>query len=185
MEQKAKQAAKRLSKEDWLDHGLKELARAGPGALKADRLARSLNVTRGSFYWHFKDLRDFHHALLARWRVQMTNRVIAYVEEDAPRAGRVRLLMRRTLSGDDALECAVRSWAVQDAAIRKIVAAVDRVRAWYLEKLFREAGVSATEANARAGFLYWAYLGRLMVGDEALGQLQMKDLDGLANLLRN
>jgi len=195
-----KLAANRLSKEAWLDHGLKELARAGPGALKADRLAKSLNVTRGSFYWHFKDLADFHSALLARWRTLMTDRVIAYVDEEAPRAGRLRLLMRRAFAGDDGagddgagddgagddgLERAIRSWAAHDLGVRKTVAQVDRVRAGYLEKLFLEAGVAAAEANARARFLYWAYLGRLMVGDETLGRLQMEELDGLASLLRN
>jgi len=43
----------RLGKADWLDAGLAALAAEGPAALRAEALARQLNTTKGSFYWHF------------------------------------------------------------------------------------------------------------------------------------
>ena len=56
---------KRLTKMQWLDHGLKTLAHSGASLLKAGTLAKSLGVTRGSFYWHFADVEDFHRQLLS------------------------------------------------------------------------------------------------------------------------
>ncbi|MBV9985736.1 helix-turn-helix domain-containing protein, partial [Bradyrhizobium sp.] len=57
-----------LSARDWLDLGLKVLARHGFAALKADRLAKTMGVSRGSFYWHFADIAAFHGAILKHWR---------------------------------------------------------------------------------------------------------------------
>ena len=45
-----------LSARDWLDQGLKTLARSGFTALKAEPLAKAMGVSRGSFYWHFADI---------------------------------------------------------------------------------------------------------------------------------
>ena len=49
----------RLTKSDWIDHGLRTLANDGPNALKVGPMATTLKVSRGSFYWHFRDIADF------------------------------------------------------------------------------------------------------------------------------
>ena len=54
----------RLTRTAWLDHGLRMLARQGATALKVGDLAAGLNVSRGSFYWHFKDIGEFRLQLL-------------------------------------------------------------------------------------------------------------------------
>ena len=45
--------SKRLGKTEWIDAGLKALARDGVDAVRVERLAERLCVTKGSFYWHF------------------------------------------------------------------------------------------------------------------------------------
>ena len=45
-----------LTASDWLDQGLKTLAKDGFTALKAEPLAKAMRVSRGSFYWHFADI---------------------------------------------------------------------------------------------------------------------------------
>ncbi|MEM8755480.1 MAG: TetR family transcriptional regulator, partial [Pseudomonadota bacterium] len=52
----------RLSRDDWLAHALGTLAAEGAPALRADRMAKALGVSRGSFYWHFRDLDDLNAA---------------------------------------------------------------------------------------------------------------------------
>ena len=69
-----------LSAQDWLDRGLKALAAKGAGALKAELLAKSMGVSRGSFYWHFADIAAFRTAILAHWREVSAERVIADLE---------------------------------------------------------------------------------------------------------
>ncbi len=174
----------RLSRRDWLDHGLKSLAREGPSALRAEPLAKKLGVSRGSFYWHFKNLADFHQAVAAHWRAQTTEAVIAYVEQEAPDPGRLNLLMKRALTGDDRLERAIRAWGAQDASIAETVAAVDHARVDYLAKLLGAAGVNATDAAPRAQFLYWANLGRLMIADQGLKEMRPDVIDDMAALLK-
>ena len=39
-----------LSAQDWLNQGLKTLAKSGFTALKAEPLAKAMGVSRGSFY---------------------------------------------------------------------------------------------------------------------------------------
>ena len=47
----------RLTKSEWLRHGLRTLASEGPVALKVGPMSEKLNVSRGSFYWHLGALR--------------------------------------------------------------------------------------------------------------------------------
>ena len=49
----------RLTKQDWINSGLRTLATEGASALKVGAMAAALGVSRGSFYWHFKDFADF------------------------------------------------------------------------------------------------------------------------------
>src|SRR4249919_470483 len=69
-----------LSARDWLDQGLKTLAKDGFTALKAEPLAKAMGVSRGSFYWHFADIGAYHAAILERWREVATEQIIAAVE---------------------------------------------------------------------------------------------------------
>jgi AcrR family transcriptional regulator len=149
----------RLAAGDWVKAGLKALAADGVGSLKADLLAKSLGISRGSFYWHFTDIGAFHAAVLARWREITAEAVIADLDRVVPRGDRLRSLLRRAFTADAALEIAVRAWAVTDAQARAAVAAVDRRRLAYLEDILAAAGVGSAAAFARARILYWAYLG--------------------------
>jgi AcrR family transcriptional regulator len=174
----------RLSRSDWLDHGLRVLARSGADALKAEPLAKSLNVSRGSFYWHFRDLEQFHRALLARWEERATADVIVRVEQEPSHDARLRRLVRIGMTGDNALERNMRSWAAQSSAAADAVASVDEARTTYMSRLLRLAGVPPKQAHARAIFLYWAYAGRVMVS-EGQRSLTEAELDSIAVLLQS
>ena len=148
-----------LSAKDWLDAGLKALAANGFTALKAEPLAKALNVSRGSFYWHFADLAAFHAAVLGHWREVAAERIIADLEHAPNGVDPLRLLLRRTFSGRLALEKAVRSWATFDPEARAAVQAIDRRRLDYVELLLRKAGLREGLAQALAQILYWAFIG--------------------------
>jgi len=148
-----------LSAKDWLDQGLKTLAANGPGALKADPLAKALGVSRGSFYWHFADVAAFRTAILAYWREVSAERIIAELEAAAEHENPLLLLLRRTFSSRLALEKAVRSWATSDAQARAAVQAIDRRRLDYVELLLRKSGLPGDIAQARAQILYWTFVG--------------------------
>lgn len=152
--------ADQLSAQDWLDQGLRTLARDGFTALKADPLAKAMGVSRGSFYWHFADIAAYHAAVLARWREVALDNIIADVEQAQPQDLPLHRLLHRVFATRPALlEVAVRSWATHDAAVRRAVQAVDRRRLAYIEGLLTASGIPAPAAQTRAQILYWAFLG--------------------------
>jgi len=148
-----------LSAQDWINQGLKTLAKSGFTALKAEPLAKAMGVSRGSFYWHFADIGAFHAAILARWHEVAAERIIANVEAASKDQNPLALLLRRVFSERLMLERAVRTWASVDPAARAAVQAIDRRRLSYVEGLLAQSGLSAEIARARAQIFYWAFLG--------------------------
>lgn len=173
----------RLTKSDWIRQGLLTLATQGHGALKAGPMAAELKVSRGSFYWHFVDIADFRAQLLAGWQESMTDQVIRDLEAEAAEPDRLKPLMRRAFQSERSLERAIRSWAAQDEAVAVVVAAVDAQRIAYIADLLAAAGVPPTRALHRTTFLYWAYLGQMLVMDRRHAALAPKDLDEIGDLL--
>lgn len=154
-----------LSADDWIDQGLKALARRGFTALKAEPLAKAMGVSRGSFYWHFADLSAFHAAILKRWREVAAEQIIADIEAktgDDP----LRALLRRAFGARLELERAVRNWAAFDSAAQAAVRAIDRRRLDYLQGLIEKHGLEPAAARTRAHILYWAFLGFALSGPE-------------------
>jgi AcrR family transcriptional regulator len=147
-----------LSAQDWVDLGLKTLAKDGFTALKADPLAKTMGVSRGSFYWHFADLGTFHDAVLKRWREIAAERIIADVEADGA-GDPLASLLRTTFGAKLDLERAVRNWAAFDPAAHVAVRAIDRRRLDYIEGLLEKRALKAPRVQARAQILYWTFLG--------------------------
>lgn len=162
----------KLTRDDWVAAGLAALTEDGPARLKADVLARRLKVSRGSFYWHFKDLGDFHQAVLDRW-------IRAAVEEpyanaagpgETPADPRAALasLIEDALSAPIRMERAVLAWAVGHKPAAAAVDQVNRRRIALLEGLLRAMGQPEATAQARAALLCSVYLGRMHLPDGAL-----------------
>src|SRR4051795_10596353 len=149
--------ADQLSATDWLDVGLKTLARSGFTALKAEPLAKAMGVSRGSFYWHFADIGAYHAAILKHWREVAAEQIIADLEAASEHDNPLLMLLRRTFSSKLDLEKAVRSWAALDPMALAAVRATDRRRLKYVERLFVRSGVSAGVARSRAQILYWTF----------------------------
>jgi AcrR family transcriptional regulator len=151
--------ADQLSAADWLDLGLRTLAKSGFTALKAEPLAKAMGVSRGSFYWHFADIGVYHAAILKHWRDVAAEQVIANLEVVSKDRDALALLLRQAFSSTPALENAVRTWATVDPAARAAVQAIDQRRLDYIETMLKRAGFAADMARARAQILYWAFLG--------------------------
>src|SRR5216683_2836257 len=95
--------ADQLSAKDWLDQGLRALARSGFTALKAEPLAKAMGVSRGSFYWHFVDIGAYHAAILKHWREVAAEQIIANLEAASGDDDPVQLLLRRAFGTKPAL----------------------------------------------------------------------------------
>lgn len=180
----AKPALQQLSAQDWIDQGLRTLARRGFTALKAEPLAKTLGVSRGSFYWHFADLGAFHAALLERWREVTSERIIADVEAAARHQDPTTHLLQLVFGARPSLEIAVRSWATQEPLARKAVQAIDRRRLDYVADLIAAQGLPAETARDRAQILYWSYLGFALAETQLSPARRTAIIDELVRIAR-
>jgi AcrR family transcriptional regulator len=156
----------RLGRQEWIDAGLKAMARDGVDAVRIERLAAALNVTKGSFYWHFKDRNALLEELLESWQSRATTAVIDAVEAKGGDA-RSKLANLFTIVSviDGQLDRAIRNWAARDGAAASALQEVDRRRLDYLVSLFTGVGFSTAEAVARARLVYHALVGQFTMGE--------------------
>ena len=119
----------RLHREDWLAHALEALRCEGISGLRVEPLARSLGVTTGSFYWHFKDRRDLLESVLTHWTELMTDAIEErrLISED-PKLRLTRLLRDITIEERNRYDLAVRNWATFDEMAQSAVRKVDECR---------------------------------------------------------
>lgn len=146
----------RLDASGWIKAALDVLADQGIDAVRVEPLAKQIGVTKGSFYWHFKDRDALLEAILNDWRRRATVQIIERIEnnEGSP-ADRLRRLLRLPYEGrraahGAALEASVRAWARHDPRTAEALAEVDALRLRYIAKLLEEHGKSPEESAARA-----------------------------------
>ena len=138
--------SKRLTKEKWIAAGLAALSSEGPQALAAEPLARALGTTKGSFYWHFKDVPAFQAAVLAQWRREALAHVIDLLQKEGDADKRLRAFGRAILA--DKAERSLRIWAVSDARVARICAEVDAERQQYLTTILTKLGLGNADFAA-------------------------------------
>jgi AcrR family transcriptional regulator len=175
----------RLTKSDWIRHGLRTLANLGAGNLKVGPMADTLKVSRGSFYWHFRDIADFRAHLLKSWQERSTDQVIRDLEAKNAPPERLKHLITRAFNAQHKLDRAIRAWAAEDASVAKVVASVDADRIAYIAKMLVAAGVDGQRARSRAAFMYWAYLGQTIVMDPRQSSITASAIDDISALFEN
>lgn len=174
---------RRLEKADWLEFGLGQLAEKGHGALKAQTLAATLGVTRGSFYWHFADLDAFKRDLVALWADRASEGLVNTGVSGQDARTQLATLMVRAFRSGPGLERAMRAWAAAEAEVAAVVAAVDWRRTRLAEEMLEALGVPRVDAGPRARMIYWSAIGRLMLARPGDRGLSDREVGGLVTLL--
>jgi len=149
------------NRSDWLQAAFQALREGGVEAVKVEPLARRLGLTKGSFYWHFRDREALLAALLEEWENRAGARILARLDA-AGRTPEERLdMLLETVirEGRNAVDPAVRAWALTDGAVADRVARVDAVRLAWLAGLFRSLGEDEAAAATRARLAYLALIG--------------------------
>jgi AcrR family transcriptional regulator len=142
----------RTPRSTWIAHGLRALAAGGPDAVRIEPLARALGVTRGGFYWHFRDRGALLDQMLDTWERATTEEVIKrVVREGGDARARLRRLFALTFSSDEwvTIDLAVRDWARRDQAVAGRLRRVDNRRMDYLRSLYRAFCPDPDDVEAR------------------------------------
>lgn len=162
--------------------GFRALVAAGPEAIRVEALARELGATKGSFYWHFKDLRGLLAAMLEAFERLASTEITSAVRRGGgdPRAQVMRLVeMVSTLPeaecGGTALEPSLRDWGRTDPMARATLERVDAQRLADLCAFLGEAGLDTARAAEGAVRFYAALIGleslRITCGVDMRGPL--------------
>ena len=163
-EKPRKSVVDKQSKKSWLDAALQALASGGIDQVRVESLAKKLGVTKGSFYWHFKDREQFLDELLNFWAEQSTQVVIANPNYPTDSKARVRAVAADIVRHDlGKLDPHVRSWTQYDKRRARVVAKIDKVRFEFLRDLFLAAGFSMIGSDLRAQSLYRYVLGEQFI----------------------
>jgi AcrR family transcriptional regulator len=157
-----------LGREVWLETARRALIEEGTAGVEINKLAKRLGVSRGGFYWFFKDRAQLLDDLLSFW-VQTSTVLFEAILQGPSRDGMEEYLALTRLwideqEYDPKWDGAVRDWARTSEAVRKVVQAVDRKRIAVLEQIFHDMGYRGKEANIRARVMYYHQVGYYAMG---------------------
>lgn len=150
----------RLNRDNWIGAGLEVLSTRGIEAVHVETLAKLLRISKGSFYWHFRDREDLLDAMLASWEAQQSDWQAA--DEGIgrnPAETWAKLLEVISRPEYGRLDLGVFSWAREDDKVRRRVSEVEKRRLAHLVHIFREIGFSPRQAEQWAGTALLAYVG--------------------------
>lgn len=159
-----------LGTRDWIAAARTMLIQGGVDAVKIDRLARACKVTRGGFYWRFRDRADLLDALLHDWATSNTTPLLDALAGDDDPAVRFRRLARVWMEERDFnpdYDTAVRHWALVDPKVATVVQGIDEQRIDAFTRLFRDYGYQEDEALVRARVTYFHQVGYYAMGIRA------------------
>ena len=156
----------RLSRDDWLDAAFEIVAEQGFDSVRVLTLAKSLDVTRGSFYWHFSDHAELIAGLIERWRTReiKTHQRAMDAPELEPSADLERLLEGALAHAGTEVkylrfELALRGLGRRDPAVAEILIEVDRMRMRLFAAKFLRLTGDEKAAGELAALFYLAIVG--------------------------
>jgi AcrR family transcriptional regulator len=131
----------RTPRTKWIEEGLRALGVGGPEAVRVEKLAQALGVTKGGFYWHFDDRRALLEEMLDTWEQVVVDRAMEIIEAGG---GDAKAKLRRLFAlassteagGVMRIDLAVRDWGRRDKAVARRLRRVDNRRMEYMRSLF-------------------------------------------------
>lgn len=127
--------------------------------LKVERLARELRVTKGSFYWHFKNRDELRELLLREWEEELPREIIPQVGK---RRGRktlqllLQLLVKRVPLGGKGIlpsDAAMFTWAAASPEVARRVIRAERKRLQLLKQAIGDPSLVEFFSLAWLGFV--------------------------------
>jgi AcrR family transcriptional regulator len=156
----ARHANTRVGRDDWTRAALDVIATNGVAGVKVESLAEQLDITKGSFYWHFRDRDELVAEAIELWYRLATAEVIERLDGITDPEQRLRALFAESF-GDvvNGPIDALLTGQVDDPVVGPMVRRVTNERLEFLTRTYRALGLPPRRALARARLAYAAYLG--------------------------
>lgn len=156
----------RLSRMSWLDAGQEVLIEDGVGKLRLGALTKRLEVSTGSFYYHFADFDEFLGALARHFSKGQVSEALREAERaSSTPVGRIRALAEVSArSRLWKLDGAMRVWGELDPRAAESVEAAEQLVLDFLESAFVDLGFDRSQARLRSRMLLAANVARIGAG---------------------
>ena len=178
---------KKLEKKAWLAVGLQIIEEDGVASVTIEKLCARLNLTKGAFYHHFKNIEGYVKALMDFWLEENT---LMFIEQaDAMKTAKEKLqaLVRLSASSKYRCESRIRGWGYMNGIVREYVKRVDDLRLNYLEGVNRDYGYESDYARKVATIQYALLIGLQHIysqrTDEEYAELQNIVIDKFDTML--
>ncbi|MCP4874397.1 MAG: TetR/AcrR family transcriptional regulator [Gammaproteobacteria bacterium] len=153
----------RGSEDLWLDEAYRVLVDSGVDAIKVLPLAKSLNLSRTSFYWHFDNRETLLEALIEKWKRCNTGNLIQRTEAYAETVTEAILNLFDCWIDeslfDSRMDFAIRNWAQNSSGLKAVLENTDRQRIAAIGSMFNRFSFSDSEAETRAYTVYYTQIG--------------------------
>ncbi len=178
--------ALRTPREDWIEEGLRALARGGVDAVRIEALAKSLGVTKGGFYGYFADRDALLDAMLETWERESTDEVLDLLDHEGgdPKA-KIRRAGMLTFSNDRLLpiDLALRDWARRDDGVAECLRRVDNRRMSLLRQMIGTFCADPDEVEARSLLAFCLAIGEHFLAADHEGRSRSQVLSRAADIL--
>ncbi len=165
------------------------MAAGGADSVSVEGLARTLGVTKGSFYWHFTGRADLVARSLALWEEQATAEIVDRLSAIPEPVARLRALFAESFGREDEglLDTALVARS-DDPEIGPVVRRVTAARLRFVTTIFRQLGLGPRRAERQARIAYAAYVGhfhlrRTLPADGPAATVDKRYLDQLLSTL--
>lgn len=149
----------RLSRQDWIDAALKQIAEHGLAGVNVASLAAQLRVTTGSFYWHFSSRDELVEAALDRWETERIDVIETLRELSDPQLRLERLISDLYRNRDRGALYSSLQASASDPRVASRLRRTTQRRLTFLTQTYRELGYPMQQARHSALVLYSLYTG--------------------------
>jgi len=153
----------KLTRDSWVAAAINQLKEFGPAGISGEKIARRLDVTRGSFYHHFANMDELTLLMLEYWEKTQTldifDRALNQQPDGAP--GAMTSLLESAWSGDAELEIAIRQWAFFSEVVQQHVEKIDKIRLGYLTAIYSQICGDPDRGQKLGKIAYYGLLGTL------------------------
>jgi AcrR family transcriptional regulator len=154
-----------LQPSDWIKAGIVQLAREGVESVRVEVVARELGVSKGSFYWHFRDRDELLMQMLQFWESSEAKWLSAEElgESDKPNAAIrwARFVERSAEPERITEEIGVRAWARRDERVALRVTEVEKRRVRVIANILVDVGFARDAADSWSEMVCLVYSGWL------------------------
>jgi AcrR family transcriptional regulator len=147
--------SKKYTREQWLQKSLDAISGQRFGRVVIDNIVTSLGVTKGSFYWHFKDRNDFLEKLVTYWDERFTKTVMHHINESeaGPHERLLELMLYITRNRLASYDAAITALAHNEPQTSNHIGEIFESRMHYVATLFAEMGYKGTDLEMRSRML--------------------------------